>query len=445
MSRFRADAPSTPASGADVAATLAWRRTPVVAVALAGAVVLAAIGLALSRPDLVAVGIPLALCFVWALLRRPASGALEVELSAEAGDGEGVVEGRVDIEADAEWVQLAVDQAGRRTGMADVAPAEKALRSRSRLRHSGPIELLAVTARAVALDGAWTSAATPTARLRWNAAPVLRRLQELPVAPRLTGLHGSHEGARPGQGGDFRDIHPFAPGDELRRVDWRATARLSRVPGDLYVRRVNTLSDSSVVIAVDTADDLGEVVATWGTGDLEHSGTTSLDLAREAALSLATAAIETGDRVAFHELAPGGRTLRSGAGARYLARLRDVIAATGVSGDGSRFRRTPPVPQGSIVFVLSTFFDGAAAELATRWRASGHAVVAVDVLPEPDDTRLSVEQRLANRTLLAERGDILAELRRTGVEVLAWRSGDADAVLRTLIRGRHARQAAVRR
>nr|WP_157312979.1 DUF58 domain-containing protein [Microbacterium sp. MAH-37] len=424
---------------------MVWRRTPVVAVALAGAVVLAAIGLALSRPDLVAVGIPLALCFVWALLRRPAGGALEVELSAEAGDGEGVVVGRVDIDADAEWVQLAVDQAGRRTGMADVAPDEEALRSRSRLRHSGPIELLAVTARAVALDGAWTSAVTPTARLRWNAAPVLRRLQELPVAPRLTGLHGSHEGARPGQGGDFRDIHPFAPGDELRRVDWRATARLSRAPGELYVRRVNTLSDSSVVIAVDTADDLGEVVATWGTGDLEHSGTTSLDLAREAALSLATAAIETGDRVAFHELAPGGRTLRSGAGARYLARLRDVIAATGVSGDGSRFRRTPPVPQGSIVFVLSTFFDGAAAELATRWRASGHAVVAVDVLPEPDDTRLSAEQRLATRTLLAERSDILVELRRTGVEVLTWRSGDADAVLRMLIRGRHARQAAVRR
>ncbi|REJ04585.1 DUF58 domain-containing protein [Microbacterium bovistercoris] len=446
MSGFRSAATSTPNAGARTSGALTWHRTPVVAVALAGAVVLAATGLALSRPDLVAVGIPLALCFVWALRHRPEGGSLEVELSAAPGTGEGVVTGNVDIEAaDADWVQLAVDQAGHRTGMADVAPGEKALRSRSRLRHSGPIELLAVTARGVALDGAWASDATPRASLRWSAVPALRRLRELPVAPRLTGLHGSHEGARPGQGGDFRDIHPFAPGDELRRVDWRATARLARTPGELYVRRVNTLSDSSVVIAVDTADDLGEVVATWGSGDLEQSGTTSLDLAREAALSLATAAIETGDRVAFHELAPGGRTLRSGAGARYLARLRDVISATGVSGDGSRFRRTPPIAQGSIVFVLSTFFDGAAAELATRWRASGHAVVAVDVLPQPDDTRLSSEQRLATRTLLAERSDILLELRRTGVEVLAWRDGDADAVLRMLLRGRHARKPAVRR
>ncbi|MFE6994448.1 DUF58 domain-containing protein [Microbacterium sp. NPDC057659] len=423
----------------------AWHRTPVVAVALAGAVLLAGAGLATSRPDLVAVGLPLALAFVWALLRRPSKGELTVGLEAAAGERAGEVTARVDIAADADWVQIAVDQAGRRTGMAEVAPTAGALRTRSRLRHSGPIELLEVTARGVAMDGAWVSAPSPHVRLTWNAAPALRRLREIPVAPRLTGLHGGHEGAKPGQGGDFRDIHPFAPGDELRRVDWRATARLARTPGELYVRRVNALSDSSVVIAVDTADDLGEVVATWGTAGIEHSGTTSLDLAREAALSIATAAIETGDRVAFHELAPGGRTLRSGAGARYLARLRDVIAATGVSGDGSRYRRTPPVPQGSIVFVLSTFFDGAAAELATRWRATGHAVVAIDVLPEPDDSRLSREQRLAIRTLLAEQSDILSELRRAGVDVLSWRGGDADAVLRMLQRGRRPTGTVVRR
>ncbi|MDR2998869.1 MAG: DUF58 domain-containing protein [Microbacterium sp.] len=445
MNREDAGAVQPTGHRAGMQAALEWHRTPVLAVALGGAVLLAGAGLATSRPDLVAVGLPLALSFVWALLRRPSGGELAVELEAAAGERAGEVTARVDIAADADWVQLAVDQAGHRTGMAEVAPTSGALRSRSRLRHSGPIDLLEVTARSVALDGVWVSAPSPRVRLGWNAVPALRRLREIPVAPRLTGLHGSHEGARPGQGGDFRDIHPFAPGDELRRVDWRATARLARTPGELYVRRVNTLSDSSVVIAIDTADDLGEVVATWGTADVERTGTTSLDLAREAALSIATAAIEAGDRVAFHELAPGGRTLRSGSGARYLARLRDVIAATGVSGDGSRYRRTPPVPQGSIVFVLSTFFDGAAAELATRWRATGHAVVAVDVLPEPDDSRLSAEQRLAIRTLLAEQGDILSELRRTGVDVMTWRGGDADAVLRVLQRGGRSARTAVRR
>jgi uncharacterized protein (DUF58 family) len=216
----------------------------------------------------------------------------------------------------------------------------------------------------------------------------------------------------------------------LRRVDWRATARAARRPGDLLVRRTTTLSDSSVVIAVDTAEDLGTVVASWGADDPDRSGITSLDLAREAALSIATAAVGIGDRVAYHALSPSGRSIPSGGGRRHLARVRDVIAATGQSDDDSRYRRSPVVPSGSIVFVLSTFFDGVAAQLATRWRAAGHAVVAVDVLPTPDESRLTREQRVALRTLLAERSDILVELRHAGVEVVAWMDPDVDVAMR---------------
>src|SRR5690606_23064901 len=213
--------------------------------------------------------------------------------------------------------------------------------------------------------------------------------------------HGAHEGSRPGQGGDFRDIHPFAPGDELRRVDWKATARAARRPGDLLIRRTNSLSDASAVIVMDTADDLGTVVAGWGAADLTRSGVTSLDHARSAARSLAEATVGMGDRVAFHTLAHGGRSVRSGAGRRHLERLIGAIAASGRGGDDARFRRTPPVPHGSIIYVLSTFFDGAAAEIAMRWRAAGHRVVAVDTLPELDTGRLTPERDLALQVLLA--------------------------------------------
>lgn len=422
---------------------LQWRRTPVIAVQIAAAVVVAVLGAVFSRPDVVALGIPFALSAAWALARpRPSTMRMALTATDEsAEEAAGVVLGEVEVEADADWVQLAVDQGDRRTGLADVALGSGVLRSHSALRHSGPAQVLAVTARAVDADGAWVSDITERDALVWTAAPALQRLGRLPLAPRLTGLHGAHEGSRPGQGGDFRDIHPFAPGDELRRVDWRATARLARRPGELLVRRTNTLSDSSVVIAIDTADDLGEVVATWGSHEPDRSGVTSLDLARQAALSIATAAVEAGDRVAYHVLAPGGRTVRSGGGARHLARLRDVIAATGASGDGSKFRRSPALPHGSIVYVLSTFFDGAAAELATRWRASGHAVVAVDVLPEPDVVRLNPEQRIAVRTLLAERTEVMAELRGAGVEPIRWGDG-ADAALRAVsLRQRRSRGA----
>lgn len=107
--------------------------------------------------------------------------------------------------------------------------------------------------------------------------------------------------------------------------------------------------------------------------------------------------------------------------------VRPDDVATGQSDDDSRYRRSPVVPPGSIIFVLSTFFDGAAAQLVTRWRASGHAVVAVDVLPAPEGSRLTREQRIALRTLLAERSDILVELRHAGVEVVRWTESDACA------------------
>ncbi len=89
-------------------------------------------------------------------------------------------------------------------------------------------------------------------------------------------------------------------------------------------------------------------------------------------------------------------------------------------------------------------FPALAARMVTSWRAAGHAVVAVDVLPVPDADRLTREQRIALRTLLAERSDILAELRHAGVEVVAWADDDVDIALRVAAR-RQQRMRAVRR
>lgn len=407
-----------------------WRRTPVIAVGSLGAALLAGVGLTFSRPDVIGIGLPLALTAVWAVWGRPRDGETTVTLRAEAADiDEPVVRTTADIELAAEWAQVAVEQEGRRTGLADVRPGSGALRARTRLQHSGPVELLALTVRGTAMDGAWVTAPGPRSSIVWNAAPGARRVERLPVAARLGGLHGTHEGRRLGQGGDFHDIHPFVPGDELRRVDWRATARAARRPGELLVRRRNALSESSVVLAVDTAEELGTAVAAWGTTDPDRSGVTSLDLAREAALSVATAAIESGDRVAYHALSPGGQSVPSGGGRRQLALVRASIAATGKNEDTS-YRRSPIIPPGSVVFVLSTFADGVAARLATGWRAAGHAVVAVDVLPAPDTARLTRAQHVALRMLLAERADILAELRGAGVQVIAWAQDDVDVALR---------------
>ncbi|WP_243225955.1 DUF58 domain-containing protein [Microbacterium sp. CIAB417] len=417
-----------------------WHRTPALLIAIGAAVGLAGTGLALSRPDIVALAAPLA---VWALFvldaerDRPArDGAAASPIRVRAGpDAEdGRLTDEIVVDEDAEIAELHVVQSARRRSRVFV-PGQAVLTARSRSRHSGPVDSVRVRARGLSGDAALTGEVQDAVVQRRAVAPAPRELPELPLPLRLTGLHGAHDGSRPGQGGDFRDIHPFAPGDELRRVDWRATARAARRPGELFVRRTDTLSDASVVIAVDAADDLGEVVATWGSGDLERSGRTSLDNAREAARALATSAVAAGDRVAYHVLVQGGRSLRSGTGSRHLTRVVAAIASTGRSGDDSRYRRTPPVPHGSMIAMLSTFFDGAAAELALMWRAAGHRVLAVDTLPDLDGSRLSPEQRLALRLVVVERDDMFHDLAAAGVEIVRW-DAEATSALGVLARSR---------
>ncbi len=56
---------------------------------------------------------------------------------------------------------------------------------------------------------------------------VLRRL-ELDVTRRLDGLlHGDHRGLVPGHGSELGETRRYAPGDDVRRIDWNVTARLS--------------------------------------------------------------------------------------------------------------------------------------------------------------------------------------------------------------------------
>ena len=87
------------------------------------------------------------------------------------------------------------------------------------------------------------------------------------------------------------------------------------------------------------------------------------------------------------------------------------------------------MPHGSVIFVLSTFFEGAAAQTALMWRASGHRVVAVDVLPPLDRTRLTRAQLIGLRTVLAERENVFADLHGAGVDVVTWADDPSSALL----------------
>src|SRR5690606_36211230 len=176
------------------------------------------------------------------------------------------------------------------------------------LLHTGRQRVVAVAYRLVGVDADWVSLPVQRELAEAVVAPRITTIDMIPLPHRLTGLMGIHRSARPGDGGEFRDVHPYAYGDRLRRIDWKATARRSQGFGDLYVRRTDATSDATVILVIDSRDDVGERIEEWSKG-LGNGGMSSMDLAREAAASLAAAAIGMGDRVGLHDLAAPGRVV----------------------------------------------------------------------------------------------------------------------------------------
>ena len=393
--------------------------------------VIAAAGILSSRVDVVLIALPLLASAAIGFDGRPtASGGstLRVDVAREPGEN-GLDQFRygvtIDAPAGTELVHLRLTPQGSRTRELILAPrAAHQVTGRIPLLHSGRQRIVALTYRLVGTDGGWLSLPVPRQVAEKVVAPAITPVTSIPLPHRLTGLTGMHGSARPGDGGDFRDVHAYAPGDRLRRIDWKATARRSQGFGELYVRRTDATSDATLILVIDSRDDVGERVEGWSAGP-DEGGLTSMDLAREAAAALATAAIGTGDRVGLHDLAAPGRVVAAGGGKRHLDRLLRRIEVSEPSGRRFHRLRAPIVPAGAIVYLFSTFLDDEATSIALLWRAVGHRVIAVDVLPTARLDGSRHGERVAHRIVSAERRRRIAGVRAHGVEIFRWQD-DAE-------------------
>ncbi len=102
---------------------------------------------------------------------------------------------------------------------------------------------------------------------------------------RLRELEGRTSVMVRGQGTEFDSLREYVRGDDVRSIDWRATARTA-APDDLVVRTWRPERDRRVVVVVDTGRNAAARV-----GD-----ETRLDTAFEASLLLAALADRAGDR-----------------------------------------------------------------------------------------------------------------------------------------------------
>ncbi|HYO51156.1 MAG TPA: DUF58 domain-containing protein, partial [Chloroflexia bacterium] len=68
----------------------------------------------------------------------------------------------------------------------------------------------------------------------------------------LSGLMGEHNALRRTSGIEFADHRQYSPGDDLRRVDWNAYARL----GTLHIRQSQAEHDTVLYLLVDASPSM---------------------------------------------------------------------------------------------------------------------------------------------------------------------------------------------
>lgn len=417
-----------------------------------GGVILLVVGLITRRSDVAILGVPLIVGLVWTWIHRP-SGAAQVQIYGASMAQPGEVRAQVDLEATpgVGTGHLRVRAQGYRAtevlvDLAQPRTIELAMWTvRTGRRAVFDIDYLSGTA-----DNLLRSGPLSAGPIEITVLPKARPVRELPLPFRLQGMTGPHVSRRPGDGDDLHDIDLFRPGDRLRRIDWRVTAR-RLAPGlgvsDLYVRRTLSMADASVMLVLDSRDDIGPDVATWGdSAAVRQDEATSLDLAREAAASIARRYLDLGDRVGLEDLGRLRRPVAPAGGRQQFHRLAQQLAWSVPEGEPKPRRRPPRLPSGALILVFSTFLDDEAARLAQIWRHAGHRVVAIDVLPTLVTHHLTSRLATAHRIVAMERNDRLTELSRTGVELVRWHGDPAagsaavDVALTALARTRTVRR-----
>lgn len=249
--------------------------------------------------------------------------------------------------------------------------------------------------------------------------------------PRAAGMAGVHRSRLRGEDGELAGVRAFAPGDRLRRIDWRVTLRTRQ----LHVAQMLSHRDAEVVLLIDVLHEAGRSGGVEGTASV-------FDTTVRAAAAIAEHYLQEGDRVSLVEYSGPARRLRPASGRRqYLAILEwllnvKVFAGGGVEPPAYAFG-THVVPASALGVVLTPLLDQRSAEMIAHLARSGRSVVAVDTL---GDAVLDMATRnewspLAYRLWRLERENTIGLLREAGVPLVAWAGARSlDQVLRDVTR-----------
>lgn len=189
-------------------------------------------------------------------------------------------------------------------------------------------------------------------RLQFEA----RDVSLLPRQPVHSLLSGRHASRLRGRGLTFEELRRYSPGDDIRSIDWRATARLRAA----QVRVYSEERDRPVVLVVDQRTTMF----------FGSAGATKATVAAEAAALAAWRSVDRGDRVGaivfgddeFVEIKPQRSRSNVLRICHELVRMNQRLSTSGSSaGSGAlnnALRRAANVALHDFLVILITDYDG---------------------------------------------------------------------------------------
>lgn len=206
---------------------------------------------------------------------------------------------------------------------------------------------------------------------------LLRKL-ELDVTVRLDGLlHGDHRGLVPGHGSELGETRRYAPGDDVRRMDWNVTARLM----EPYIRETIADRELQTWILADRSPRLDFGTAAVEKRDLVLAGAAAVGFLtnRDGNRIGAVLAGGTGDH--------GGNTVIPARGSRrHLLHILHSLAesprrddATVTDLAGALHRLNGVAGRRGLIAVISDFRVAPGWEDAMAVMAQRHDVLAIEV------------------------------------------------------------------
>jgi uncharacterized protein (DUF58 family) len=387
-------------------------------------------GLATRRPELVVVAAPFALAAAVGLLlaRRPRIDA-EVELSVERtleGD-ELEIRATFAAEVGAERVEVLLQlprplvllEGGNPVQVHLSDGERRELVYRLRCARWGAFRVGRIYLRTHDWFGLFERELVLDRRMPLKVYPSEENVRALLKPVQTQVFSGNHVARQKGEGIEFADLRPFVPGDRIRHVNWRASARR----GDLWINEHHAERNADVVILLDSFAEA------W------RGDRSTLDPALRAAGTLAARYLQQKDRVGFVTFGGVLNWLVPTTGAVQLYRIVDAMLDTQIvlsyawRDIATVPRRTLP-PQ-ALVLALTPLLDDRSETALLDLRGRGFDLVVIEISPlELLPAPRGEAGELADRLWRLRREAMRGRFERAGIPVAVW--GDESSLAAAL-------------